>query len=117
MKWENCIESTQNWLKKKSKSFITIYIEEPGTTAEIFGPDSNESRIALEKVDKFVGNLTSQLNMEETDLIILSTPGFLEVSTTTDKVINLEKVKSQVDAFLTIGTTPVISVKPLKGNN
>ena len=54
--------------------------------------------------------------MEETDLIILSTPGFLEVSTTTDKVINLEKVKSQVEAFLTIGTTPVISVKPLKGN-
>ena len=119
--WEKCINSTKEWLKSGNKGLVTIYVQEPGVSAEIFGPSSNESKIAIEEVDKFIGNLTNQLNMEETDLIILSTPGFIEVSTTNDKVINLDKVKnsleeSEKESYLTIGSTPVISIKPLKGN-
>ena len=120
--WKECINSTKKWTTKSNPGgLITIYIEEPGTSAEIFGPNSNESRKALEEVDKFIGNLTKSLDMEETDLIILSTPGFLEVSTTTEKVINLDKIresmeKDEQESYLTIGTTPVISIKPTKGN-
>ena len=121
LSWEECINSTKKWTQKSNRGgLITIYIEEPGTSAEIFGPNSNESRKALEEVDKFIGKLTKTLNMEETDLIILSTPGFLEVSTTTEKVINLDKIKESMEkdeqeSILTIGTTPVISIKPTKG--
>ena len=119
--WEQCINSTKEWLKSNDKGLLTIYIQEPGVSAEIFGPNSNESKVAIEEVDKFIGNLTNHLNMEETDLIILSTPGFIEVSTTNDKVINLDKIKnsleeSEKESYLTIGSTPVISIKPLKGN-
>ena len=122
LNWKECINSTKKWTTKSNPGgLITIYIEEPGTSAEIFGPNSNESRKALEEVDKFIGNLTKSLDMEETDLIILSTPGFLEVSTTTEKVINLDKIresmeKDEQESYLTIGTTPVISIKPTKGN-
>ena len=73
---------------------VTIYVKEPGVSSEIYGPGSNESRHAIEEFDKFIGNLTDHLNMEETDLIILSTPGFIEVSTTGDKVIDLDKIKN-----------------------
>jgi len=121
LSWKKCINSTKEWLKSNNKGLVTIYVQEPGVSAEIFGPSSNESRHAIEEVDKFIGNLTNQLNMEETDLIILSTPGFIEVSTTNDKVINVDKIKnsleeSEKESYLTIGTTPVISIKPLKGN-
>ena len=120
IRWNTCINSTRNWLNKKVNGFISIYIEEPGVSAEIFGPESNESRTAIEKVDKFIGNLTKVLDMEETNIIILSTPGFLEVSTTNDKVIDLDKIKNNLEltkqeSYLAIGATPIISIKPKGG--
>jgi hypothetical protein len=32
-------------VEEKSK-FVALYLEEPGRTAEVFGPDANEVRIA-----------------------------------------------------------------------
>ena len=120
-KWDECINSTKKWKELSDQAgLITIYIEEPGTSAEIFGPNSNETIKALKAVDDFIGNLTNIFDMEETDLILLSTPGFLEVSTTNEKVINLDEIKTSMEkneqeSYLTIGTTPVISIKPTKG--
>ena len=120
--WEECLNSTKNWVKSSDAAgLVTIYLEEPGTSAEIFGPNSNESLKALKAVDRFIGNLTQTFDMEETDLILLSTPGFLEVSTTNEKVINLDEIKTlmeknEQESYLTIGTTPVISIKPTQGN-
>ena len=117
--WDKCINSTKKWLNHQN-TFVTIFIEEPGQSSEIFGPKSDESVLALEAVDRFLGNLTNILNMRQTDLIIMSTPGFLEVSTTSDKVINLEKIGNSLGTekpYITIGSTPVISIKPLKGNS
>ena len=117
--WDKCINSTQKWLNQQN-TFVTIFIEEPGQSSEIFGPKSDESVLALEAVDRFLGNLTNILNMRQADLIIMSTPGSLEVSTTSDKVINLEKIGNSLGSekpYITIGSTPVISIKPLKGNS
>ena len=117
--WDKCINSTKKWLSQQN-TFVTIFIEEPGQSSEIFGPKSDESVLALEAVDRFLGNLTSILNMGQTDLIIMSTPGFLEVSTTSDKVINLDKIGNSLGTekpYITIGSTPVISIKPLKGKS
>ena len=72
-----------------------------------------------DEANKLVFNM---FDKEETDLILLSSPGFLEVSATTDKVINLDEIKTSMEkneqeSYLTIGTTPVISIKPTKGNS
>ena len=114
--WKECIHSTKQFFEKEGNDFMTIYIEEPGMSAEIFGPESTESRTSIEKVDKIVGNLTKLIDMEETDLIILSTPGFLEVSTTNNKAIDLDKI-AEKETYLPIGSSPVINIKPKKGMN
>ena len=52
--------------------------------------------------------------MEDTNIMIVSTPSFVEVSLTNDKVVNLETIAKNED-YLAIGRTPVISIKPKTG--
>ena len=65
-------------------------------------------------MDKFIGNLTSVLDMEDTNIMIVSSPSFVEVSLPNDKVVNLETI-AKIDDYLAIGRTPVISIKPKTG--
>lgn len=41
--------------KKEEEPLLLMYLEEPGRTAEMYGPESPEMTSAIEKVDNFIG--------------------------------------------------------------
>lgn len=85
--------------------FLTVFIGEPGTSAQALGPDGVDAALSL--VDSFVGGLQSYLDetrmSEVTNLLVTSTPGYLPVSA--DRVLGL---KRNINAdFKKTGNSPI----------
>ena len=113
--WTDCVEATMHWLIKDKIQFVSIYLDEPGDTAEIYGPESEETAMAVKVIDDKVGQLVDGLEHAELwphklNLIVTSTPGFAALSP--DHLIDLNDfVKS--DFYMAIGESPVLNIHPL----
>ena len=113
--WTDCVETTMHWLIKDKIQFVSIYLNEPGDTAEIYGPESEETAEAVKVIDDKVGQLVDRLEHAELwphklNLILTSTPGFATLSP--DHLIDLNDfVKS--DFYMAIGESPVLNIHPL----
>ena len=59
--WTDCVETTMQWLIKDKIQFVSIFLNEPGDTAEIYGPESEETREAVKVIDDKVGQLVDRL--------------------------------------------------------
>lgn len=114
--WNVCVEATAEWLTKTDDvQLVSLYIDEPGTTAEMFGPDSIEVAGAVVQVDTMIGQLVARIRKEKLEdrvnLILVSSPGY--VALTFDHLVDLTAfVKPEL--FMSIGESPVLNIKPLR---
>eukprot|EP00093_Oithona_nana_P009313 09313.XXX_140639_139234_1 [CDS] Oithona nana genome sequencing. len=106
------------WLVEDKVHFVSIFLNEPGDTAEIYGPESEETAKAVKVIDDKVGQLLDRLEHEapelwpnKLNLIFTSTPGFASV--TPDHLIDLSTIVKP-EFYMPIGESPVLNIHPLK---
>ena len=93
---------------------FTVFLQEPGRTARIQGPGNVEAiRGAVEKVDKFIGQIVSVLAnaklLETGHVIVASTPGYVDVKLT--NLITLKDDIEGLEADIIAGHSPVLNIK------
>ena len=116
--WTTCLNSAMQWLVEDKVHFVSIFLNEPGDTAEIYGPESEETAKAVKVIDDKVGQLLDRLEHEapelwpnKLNLIFTSTPGFASV--TPDHLIDLSTIVKP-EFYMPIGESPVLNIHPLK---
>jgi hypothetical protein len=116
-KWNTCVEATLQWLLKGEAQLVSLFLEEPGRSAELFGPDSMEVADAVGKVDKMIGQLITRMQEEQNglwpnkiNLVITSTPGYVTYSY--DHAIDLSEYVTP-ELYMAIGESPVLNIRPL----
>ena len=93
---------------------FTIFLQEPGKTARIQGPGNSEAlRGAVERVDKFIGQIVSVLTnaqlLETGHMVVASMPGYVDV-----KLTNLITLMDDIEAensYVIAGHSPVLNIK------
>lgn len=93
---------------------FTIFLQEPGKTARMQGPGNGEAiRGAMERVDKFIGQIVSVLAdsqlLETGHVIVASMPGYVDV-----KLTNLVTLMDDIEAensYVIAGHSPVLNIK------
>ena len=45
--WQKCLDESITLLTSKKTKFVSLYLDEPARTAEIFGPDNDEVNCRL----------------------------------------------------------------------
>ena len=116
--WTTCLDSAMQWLVEDKVHFVSIFLNEPGDTAEIYGPESEETAKAVKVIDDKVGQLLERLEHEapelwpnKLNLIFTSTPGF--ASLTPNHLIDLSTIVKP-EFYMAIGESPVLNIHPLK---
>ena len=116
--WTTCLNSAMQWLVEDKVHFVSIFLNEPGDTAEIYGPESEETAKAVKVIDDKVGQLLDRLEHEapelwpnKLNLIFTSTPGF--ASLTPNHLIDLSAIVKP-EFYMPIGESPVLNIHPLK---
>lgn len=79
------VEKVVNWLKLPENvrpHFISLYFPEVDAAGHHYGPDSNETKNAVQLVDRAVGKLAEEvgkLNLENVNFIFVSDHGMIKV--------------------------------------
>ncbi len=101
----------------KEDYFYTIFVDEPGKTAREMGPDHVAD--AVKEVDDFIGKVHWFLEdvemADNTDLLIVSTPGYMDVTLT--KMISLKDYVHKDFRMIIAGHSPVINIKAMSKYN
>ena len=114
MTFEAMVNMTKQWLADEHINFVTLYSDEPGQSAEIYGPRSAKAKAAVAKVDDFIGRLLEEaVDVEQTNLVVLTTPGYVDVSLKT--VVDLTNYNKAED-YVQISNGTVLGVQPPKGS-
>ena len=114
MTFEAMVNMTKQWLVDEHINFVTLYSDEPGRSAEIYGPHSAKAKAAVAKVDDFIGRLLEDaVDVEQTNLVVLTTPGYVDVSLKT--VVDLTNYNKAED-YVQISNGTVLGVQPPKGS-
>ena len=113
--WTEGIESAMHWLIKDEIQFVSIFLNEPGETAEIYGPESRKVADAVKVLDDKIGKLLDRLEHAELwpdklNLIITSTPGYTTLDP--DHLIDLSTMV-KADFYMAVGQSPVLNIHPL----
>lgn len=117
--WVNNIETVLKWLTSPTKpaNFVMIYFDEPDSTSHPFGPFSDQVKKIIKRIDDIIGYFIKrlqQLNLnKQTDLIILSDHGMVEISM--ERVIYLEECNQLFHGleYKLVGASPVFSIIPI----
>lgn len=91
------------------RSFLTVFLDEPGKSAKALGPQGVEAAIGA--VDKDIGKMVEAAREEGLEgainWVVVSTPGYADVDMS--KVINLKQYVSK--DFEATGSSPVLNIK------
>lgn len=108
-------ESVERCLRKcnateDSKSFVTIFIDQPGIHAQVYGPDTVAA--VIKEVDDFVGEVRAQIShlglADLTNLLLVSTPGYADVRL--EDLIKLESFLPPGADVHVVGESPVANL-------
>lgn len=117
--FESRINTALDWLTNdvKPANLIFLYFEEPDDEAHGFGPDSDEVRLQIERMDKQAGHLIHGLRtrgiIDSVNLIFLSDHGFENVHP--QNVVNITALVNP-SRYNAIGSTPNYLIQPTNGN-
>jgi len=96
------IEGVIQWLQlpeEKRPHFITLYFEATDSKGHKHGPDSPETNLAIQELDRTLGLLLSELKQlefsDEINIIVVSDHGMINVDT--KRMINIEKILKDMD--------------------
>ncbi|CAL8317853.1 unnamed protein product [Merluccius merluccius] len=114
--FEKRVSTLFEWLdlpQGKRPDFYTMYLEEPDRAGHHFGPDSNEVKEALQKVDMIVGSLMEGLKQRGlhrcVNLVLLSDHGMEEASC--KRAVYVSTYQTNIDDFIII-QGPAARVRP-----
>ncbi len=118
--FEDRIDTLIYWLKLPKKNrpqLIMCYFHEPDAIGHKFGPESNETILMVEYIDKLIGDLCRKINMlpyaKKIDLIFTSDHGMAQLSE--DRVINMREIIPDEWLETTMGENPVFNVGAKQG--
>jgi len=110
--YQERIDQIINWLKlpqAKRPTFISGYFSLVDTMGHNYGPDSNQVRDAVLKVDGHLGNLIRRINAEldfKVNLVVVSDHGMTDVDY--EQTIVWNKLASLDDYIVVNGTTQLM---------
>jgi predicted AlkP superfamily pyrophosphatase or phosphodiesterase len=120
---ESRIEQVLKWLdlpKEKRPSFISMYMSVVDDAGHLFGPESNELKLALRNVDDGIGLLVKELHEREifdkVNLMVVSDHGMVEIKNEESYHIYLDDmIPFMKDRLQWVDYGPMASIIPLKG--
>ncbi|GLG94911.1 Ectonucleotide pyrophosphatase/phosphodiesterase family member 4 [Gryllus bimaculatus] len=115
--WHERVDTVVNWFLDPDSpaNFVMMYFEEPDAHSHKFGPDSEEVKEQIKKIDRTVSYLRQclyQKNLTDTvNVIFLSDHGMAAVPP--QNLINVtDLLKSYGDHCIVAGTSPVLHIIP-----
>nr|XP_040574152.1 bis(5'-adenosyl)-triphosphatase ENPP4-like isoform X2 [Lepeophtheirus salmonis] len=105
------LSSIKSMFTNDSLDFVSVYVDEPGSYAVPYGPESMQVNESISKLDAWIGELVKEFK-EDTNIIITSTPGYLNV--TLSNVIYLHKILEK-GTYSVHGNSPFLSIVPKEG--
>ena len=118
--FESRMETAISWVTNETSpaNLVFLYFEEPDEHAHGFGPESEEVRETVEKMDNVTGYLVSRLKelgiFEEVNLILLSDHGFAEVRQ--ERILNITDILDP-QLYTKYGSSPTYLILPHEGKN
>ncbi|KAK9498572.1 hypothetical protein O3M35_003173 [Rhynocoris fuscipes] len=114
--WKDRVDTVISWFDNKVKpaNLVMMYFEEPDRDSHAYGPDSPQTNVQIQRVDKIVKYISDQLNdrrFKDLNVIFLSDHGMEGV--TINRIIDLRPIVGNISDMY--GTSPVLQVYPKKG--
>ena len=118
MPWTDRVELVMKWLTgKEPATFIAMYFEEPDETGSNFGPNSTETKRAIERDDQIIGYLIKRLKEEKLfdgiNLIVTGDHG--QIGYNTSYVLNFDEILDLDSWDSWSGSTCYFNINPRPG--
>ncbi|MDA3814701.1 MAG: ectonucleotide pyrophosphatase/phosphodiesterase [Candidatus Cloacimonetes bacterium] len=116
------VDSVMTWLKlpeEKRPHLVMLYFDEPDSDGHKYGPENPDLIPTIEYMDDILGYILVGINKldiaDEINLVLVSDHGMTTISQ--DRIIYLDDLVSNMDAFSTYGGGPVMQVHLKEKNN
>jgi len=114
--YEERIDSLLNWLQfpsEKRPHFLSIYFDETDTKGHMYGPNSSEINLSIQKCDSLVNYMIIGLEkiglIDSVNIILTSDHGMTEISK--ERTINIEQMLDGFD-YTATGGDPFMMIQP-----
>ncbi|EDO35535.1 predicted protein, partial [Nematostella vectensis] len=117
MSFDKRVQTVVKWFSdERPPNFVALYFEEPDETGHKFGPDSEEVRDEIARLDGIIGKLITKLSSKELldkiNIIVTTDHGM--TNTSTDKLINLNDYLDPDEYDIWDASTNIM-ISPRKG--